>query len=136
MNSAVEIMEAVTSRGGQLWLDGELLRYRLPVNMESLVDTLRTHKPEIVELLSSRPAMPAGVRLLSYRPKEPPVALGNGETVIDSKRFVQATMRQLEAKLCGASGWNYGWRSLPELLERLAAVGCIVALDNPRKALQ
>jgi hypothetical protein len=58
MNSAVEIIEAITSRGGQLWLDGELLRYRLPANMGPMVDTLREHKPEIIGLLKSRPDSP------------------------------------------------------------------------------
>jgi hypothetical protein len=133
---AIEILDTVSASGGLLWLEGDKVRARLPESLRPLVSAIRARKPEIIELLAQRPVMPEGIRLVSYRPKEPPVKLSPCETVTNVERFVQATLRQLEAKLCGASGWNYGWRSLPELLDRLAAVGCIVALDNPRKALQ
>lgn len=137
MNSAIEIFDTISAHGGQLWLvDGDRLRYRLPENLKPMVDVLREFKPQIVELLSQRPAMPVGVRLVSYVPITTPVRISQCETVMDIGRFVQSTLRQLAARLNGESGWRYGWRSLSELLARLAAVGCIVALDNEKAMLQ
>lgn len=135
MNSAVEIVEAVTSRGGQLWLDGELLRYRLPANMGPMVDVLREHKPEIIEILAQRPAMPAGVRLICWDPKAAPVQLSECSTITDVDLFIRTTLMQLAARL-GGKGWMDGGWGLAGLLARLEACGCIVALDDPRKALQ
>ncbi|MHB2006835.1 MAG: hypothetical protein ACYCOX_02175 [Acidobacteriaceae bacterium] len=135
MTSAVEIVEAITSRGGQLWLDGQLLRYRLPATMGPMVDTLRTHKPEIVELLEQRPVMPLGVRLLSYQPKEPPVKLSQCETVVDTGKFIQSTLRQVDARLHGKK-WLAGNLPLSGLVERLAAVGCVIELADRKAMLQ
>ena len=136
MNSAIEILDTVSAAGGQLWLEGDKVRARLPESLRPLVRMIRERKPEIVELLAQRPAMPAGVRLVSYAPATPPVKLSRCETVVDTSRFIQSTLQQLGAKLNGECGWHYGWRSLSELLTRLEAVGCEVALDDPRKALQ
>jgi hypothetical protein len=44
-------------------------------------------------------------------------------------------LRQLAAHLNG-EGWQDGGWGLSGLLERLAACGCVVALDDPRKAIQ
>jgi len=41
----------------------------------------------------------------------------------------------LEAALTGLT-WQSGNWGLSGLLERLAAVGCVVALDDPRRMLQ
>jgi len=129
-------METIDNAGGQLWLvDGERLRYRLPENLAPLVEVIRERKPEIVELLTQRPAVPAGVLLLSWNPKTAPVRLSEGSTVSDVDRFIRTTLRQLEAALEGRS-WQAGNWGLYGLLERLAAVGCVVALDDARRILQ
>lgn len=133
---AAEILDTVSAAGGLLWLEGDRVRARLPESLRSLVNVIRERKPEIVELLSQRPAMPHGVRLVRYGPKQPPVQISCCETVVGVERFIQSTLRQLAARLNGESGWRYGWRSLSELLARLAAVGCIVALDDKKAMLQ
>ena len=136
MNSVIEILDTVSAAGGQLWLaDGERLKYRLPANMEPMIDTLRAHKPEIVEALAQRPAMPAGVRLVCYAPAAPPVMLSRCETVVDTEKFIRTTLRQVDARLSGKDWLDGGW-GLSGLLTRLEACGCVVALDNPREALQ
>jgi hypothetical protein len=58
-----------------------------------------------------------------------------GSSVTDVNRFIRTTLCQLEAALEGRS-WQAGNWGLSGLLERLEAVGCVVALDNPRRALQ
>lgn len=136
MTSATEILHTVQSHGGQLWLvDGERLRYRLPESLRPMVDVLREHKSEIIELLAQRPAMPAGVRLVSWSPKAAPVQLSRCETVTDTDKFIRTTLMQLTARLSGKDWLDGGW-GLSGLLARLEACGCRVALDDPREVLQ
>jgi hypothetical protein len=136
VTSATEILQTINVAGGQLWLvDGERLRYRLPQNLAPLVEVIRERKPELVELLAQRPAMPAGVRLIHWEPQAAPFRLSECSTVTDVDLFIRSTLMQLEAALEGRS-WQAGNWGLYGLLERLAAVGCVVALDDPRRALQ
>ncbi len=136
MNSAIEILDTIAAAGGQLWLvDGEKLRYRLPESLRPLVSTLRERKPELVELLAARPMMPPGTRLLSYAPVTSPVRLSQSETVIDTGKFIESTLRQVDARLHGKD-WLAGNWPLSELLARLAAVGCVVELENGKAMLQ
>ena len=86
-------------------------------------------------MLAQRPAMPAGVRLIHWEPKAAPVRLSECSTVSDVDLFIRSTLMQLEAALEGRS-WQAGNWGLCGLLDRLAAVGCLVALENPRRALQ
>lgn len=79
--------------------------------------------------------MPPGVKLVQWQPKAAPVRLSPCSTVTDVERFIRQTLMQLQAALEGQT-WQSGNWGLSGLLERLAAVGCVVALDDPRRALQ
>ena len=83
----------------------------------------------------SLPSMPPGVTLVSWNPKPAPIRLSQCETVTDTEKFIGSTLMQLEASLEG-QGWKAGHWGLCGLLERLASVGCIVALDDTRRLLQ
>jgi len=124
-----EILENVEAVGGQLWVVGDMLRMRLPESSRPLVEQIRMWKPDIIDLLATRPSMPAGVRLIRWEPKPPPVQLSRYETVTDVDRFTRSTLLQVEARLQGNS-WLAGNWTLSTLLDRLAAVGCHVALDD------
>lgn len=130
---AIEILETVSAAGGQLWLEGDKVRARLPESLRPLVNAIREHKPELVELLAQRPLMPSGVRLLAYEPVTAPFRLSLSETVLDTDLFIQSTLRQVDARLHNRN-FLAGWWSLSELLARLASVGCRVALED-RKAM-
>jgi hypothetical protein len=129
------ILAAVRETGGQIWVEAGNLKYRLPAEKSDLIPMMRELKSEILELLSERPAMPAGVRLVHWEPKADPIELPQGSVVTDVEKFIGTTLAQLDAKLNGKS-WQAGNWPLFTLIERLAACGCIVALDDPRKALQ
>jgi hypothetical protein len=129
------ILAAVRETGGQIWVEAGNLKYRLPAEKSDLIPMMRELKSEILELLSERPAMPAGVRLVHWEPKADPIELPQGSVVTDVEKFIGTTLAQLDAKLNGKS-WQAGNWPLSTLIERLAACGCIVALDDPRKALQ
>jgi len=132
---AIEIIETVSASGGQLWLEGDKVHARLPESLRPLVSVIREHKPEIVELLAQRPIMPLGVRLLSYAPVTAPFRLSRCETVMDTGRFIQSTLRQVDARLHGKDFLAGCW-PLSELLARLAVVGCHVALEDRKAMLQ
>jgi hypothetical protein len=135
MNSVPELIQAVESAGGRFMVDGGRLGIVPATAAVPLMVELREHKGEIIELLAQRPAMPAGVRLVSWNPKAAPVRVSQCETVTDTDLFIRSTLMQLEAALEGRS-WASGNWGLSGLLERLAAVGCAVAPENPRRALQ
>lgn len=129
------LLETVTARGGQLWSDGGKLKYRLAVEDADLLEAVRQAKPQILELLASRPAIPSGVRLLRWEPKDAPVQLSRCERVTGVYRFIEATLMQVDARLHDKR-WLAGNWPLSELIERLAAVGCMVEIENPKVMLQ
>jgi hypothetical protein len=129
------ILETVRQAGGALWVDGETLRYRMPKRLSPLVSAIRERKPELLDLLSERPAMPVGVRLISWEPKAAPVQISRCETATDVTRFAVSTIAQIDARLHDRR-WLAGNWPLSELLARLAAVGCVVELEDRKAMLQ
>lgn len=130
------ILEAVRENGGALWAEGGKLKFRLPAGKSDLIPAMQKLKSEILRLLSSeRSAMPAGVRLVRWQPVDAPVQLSECSTVTNVDLFIRSTLRQMEARLNGKD-WLAGNWTLSTLLERLAICGCVVALDDPTKALQ
>ncbi len=132
---ASEILRTVENVGGVLWVTGETLGYHLPESALSLVDELRTFKWELVELLSQRPTMPAGVRLVRWEPLSPPFKVNRWLTVLDTDKFIRVTLEQIDARLNGID-WKAGNWTLSELIERLEAVGVSVALARDSERLQ
>ena len=131
---AEEIIHQITSSGGQIWVEGDKVRARLPERLRPLVSVIHSLKPELIAELGRRPQMPAGVRLVSWQPKAAPVRLSECSTVTNVEKFISVTLVQLEASLCGRQ-WHAGW-PLSVLLERLVGVGVVVVLDDPKKALR
>jgi hypothetical protein len=135
MSAALELIRTVEANGGHLRVDGECLVIAPGEAAAPVIDELRQHKAELIVELARRPAMPAGVRLIRWEPKAAPVQLSECSTVTDVDLFIRTTLMQLEAALEG-KGWQSGNWGLSGLLARLEACGCVVALDDPRKALQ
>jgi hypothetical protein len=72
--------------------------------------------------------MPSGVRLLTWNLKQPPVAIETCSVVIDPALFASSTLEQLRIALENPKRW-VGW-TVPQLIDRLAQVGVIVALEE------
>jgi len=68
------------------------------------------------------PAMPQGIRLLHWVPKDPPLAITTWSVVNDVPQFIRTTLAQLEAALQGKN-WLAGNWSLRTLCERLEQAG-------------
>jgi len=135
MNSVSELIQTVESAGGRFMVVGDRLGIVPATVAAQVMEELRQRKLEIIDLLLQRPAMPAGVRLIRWEPKDPPVRLSPCETVEDVDKFIRSTLMQVEARLSGNDWLDGGW-GLSGLLARLEACGCVVALDDPRKELQ
>ncbi|HEV2491482.1 MAG TPA: hypothetical protein VG204_00255 [Terriglobia bacterium] len=74
------------------------------------------------------PPLPAGVKLVRYRPKEPPVAVAPISIVTDVDKFIQAYLRDLGHRLQHPA--THSCAPLPEILAKLAEVGLELTLDG------
>jgi hypothetical protein len=129
MSVAESVVERIEGAGGELGLNGERIRVRLPENAVHLLEELRAHKDEVLTLLRRReqiPAMPSGVRLISWKLKEAPIAIETCAIVTDPDLFARSTLEQLATVLSQPKQW-VGWTG-PHLINRLAQVGVIVSL--------
>lgn len=129
--NAEQIVENVEALGGTLFLAGERIRYALPPSAAALLKDIRVHKAGILALLRDRapiPHMPDGVQLLHWAPKTPPILLTQCAVVINTQRFIETTLQELDSALQGKN-WLAGNRSTRELVERLEQVGVHVAVN-------
>ena len=76
--------------------------------------------------------MPAGVGLVRWAPKKPPVVLEHRSVVIDVDKFIFTTLAQLQSRLEGKD-WLAGNWSVRDLVERLEQVGIKVEVDQRRQ---
>jgi hypothetical protein len=130
--NAVELLDAVENAGGSLVLNGSQIRYALPKRAAWLVPELKQNREELIGLLQevgTPPQMPPGVRLLTWKPKTPPVAIVSMGIVGNVDRFIVATLRELGARLEGKDFLAGNW-SGRELVDRLEQVGVSVTVEN------
>lgn len=128
MNAALEVVSRLEAVGGKLTLDGDRIRYSVPIGdgeARGLLAELRKHRSDVAALLQARtvtPAMPHGVRLLHWEPKPAPLVLTQYSVVTDVDQFIRMTLLELKAALAGKR-WQSGHRSVRELLDRLEQCG-------------
>jgi hypothetical protein len=92
-------------------------------------------RSEVAVYLKARraiPPMPEGIRLISWNLKDPPVAIEMCAVVTGPALFAKTTLEQLRVALENPKRW-VGW-SIPQLIDRLAQVGVIVALEATESA--
>jgi hypothetical protein len=131
-----ETVGMIEAAGATFRLDGEKVRVRYcnEEQRKELTDKiafLRDHRAEVAAFLKIRgtiPTMPPGVRLIHWCPKESPIAIESCAVVTDTARFVRTTLEQLRMALAQPKRW-VGW-SVPQLVDRLAQVGVLVAVDS------
>jgi hypothetical protein len=130
--TALEVLHAVKKAGGSLALNGGQIKYTIPKRDVWLVPELKQNREELIELLTggrTSPLMPPGVRLVKWEPKTPPVALVRMGIVSNVDKFIDATLRELRARLEGKDFLAGNW-SLRELVDRLEQVGVHVQVER------
>ena len=136
---AEAVIETVVNAGGELILSGDRIRYKIPKNYpgkEHILDQLREHKDEVLQILRKReeiPAMPPGVLLIRWEPKPAPLLLARYAVVTDVVRFISITLLELEAALAGKR-WQAGHWSVRELVDRLEQCGVYVQIERVEPA--
>lgn len=131
-----EALGEIEQAGVGLRLDGERVRIRFlkleqREELAQHIACLRAHRDEVAKVLKCRlsiPRMPSGVTLAEWNLKPPPVGIEMSAVVTDPNLFARTTLEQLRLALAKPKRW-VGW-SVPQLLDRLAQVGVIVALDT------
>lgn len=155
--NAPGLIRTIEAAGGVLTLKGDRIQYELPEDHASMVEVLRQHRAEVIQVLRDReraladhttrcsdleaalektiqsgpPPMPEGVSLLEWAPKVAPVAIERWTVVNDVPKFVRATLVQLRAAMEGKN-WLAGNWSIRDLVERLEQVGVKVSVEVPR----
>jgi hypothetical protein len=135
MSAALELIQVVEAAGGRFKVDGDQIKIFPKGVADPLLEELRQHKQEIIELLSQRPKVPPGIKLICWEPKVAPVKISRRSMVTNVEGFVRTTLAQLDAQLRGWT-WLAGSWGVQGLIDRLAAVGCVVEIDDPGRALE
>ena len=84
----------------------------------------------LVKAPAQPPPLPLGVRLVSYKPKAPPVAVTVCSVVTDVPKFIEHWLAELAARLHAPIQIRAG-DSVFELLSKLADCGLELALEWP-----
>jgi hypothetical protein len=137
--AVVQTLMEVETLGVELRLEGNKVVMRFPSvelrnELNGQLALLRSHKNAVSLFLREReavPTMPPGVHLVSWELKEPPVAIETCAVVTDTALFAKTTLVQLRTALANPRRW-VGW-SIPQLMDRLAQVGVVVALESKRE---
>jgi hypothetical protein len=130
--TVTEVVSAVEEAGGALALNGSRIKYAIPKRAAWLVPELQQQREGIVALLQRRaalPPIPAGIRLVRWAPKQPPVVLEHCSVVNDVEKFARYTLEQLGHALEGRN-WLAGNWSIRDLVERLEQVGVKVDVNR------
>jgi hypothetical protein len=130
-----DVVAEADAMGVELRLEDGKVKASFPAHKECemapLLEQLRANRDELVEVLRERdiPDLPPGVKLISWKPKQPPVMLNRYSVVTDCALFAKATLRQLAAALAGKE-WLAGNWSIAELVNRLREVGVVVEVQH------
>ncbi len=90
----------------------------------------KASKPTKQEAAQCPYRLPDGIRLLSYSPKEPPVAVTVCSVVIDVPKFIQQTLGELDRRVNGSTPMKAG-DSIQALFAKLEDCGVEVSLIYP-----
>jgi hypothetical protein len=128
-----DVITEAAALGVKLRLDGRKIQAAVPrgqmARFRPTVERLRANREELRRVLQQQttlPNMPAGVRLIEWNLKQPPVLIESNGIVIDPNLFGRRTLEDLGRALSN-DAW-VGW-SVPQLVDRLRQVGIVVELN-------
>lgn len=143
MSATASPIDRLRELGGELFLRGDVIRYRIPAgnpearevlaeirkDREAVAAALRDQESKPPSLEQVQAALPAGVRLVSYQPKEAPFAVAPVSVVTDGGQFFRAYLRDLKARVKKPEG--YHCPPLADILSKLADAGLELQIEKP-----
>lgn len=113
MTPAVNPIDRLQELGGEVFLVGDRMRYRIPADepeARQLIAEIRQDREAIIALLRDRESqapsheevkamLPPGIRLRSYEPKAAPFAVAPVSVVTDAGKFYRSYLRDLACRL-------------------------------------
>lgn len=142
MSTLTSPLDRLRELGGELFLAGEHIRYRIPAasaEARSIIAELRQSRDAVRQLLqdqASKPpsreeveaALPPGVRLLRYQPKVAPFTVAPVSVVTNAGAFYRTYLRDLKARLETPEGWCCP--PLADILGKLADAGLELQIER------
>ena len=102
-----ELIAEFEGAGGVLSLEGDKIFCEIPPAIpDEALEELRAIREQVKVVLRERqlsrpPALPSGVRLIAWQPKDPPIVLTRWSIVTNVPTFVETTLRQLQHAIAG-----------------------------------
>jgi len=140
--TAFDVLDRLADLGCAVRVEGEKLKVRGPdlPEVPPLVSELRARHEEAISILRERQcrpptleevkaALPAGVRLVSYQPKEAPFAVAPVSIVADAGKFLRAYLRDLNWRLEHPDG--HAAPPLADILSKLGDAGLELKIGKP-----
>ena len=132
--SAGDIIDRLAALGCMVRTEGEKLKVRGPnlPEVAELVSALHARRDEALALLRDREStppslqevqamLPAGVRLVSYEPKQAPFTVAPASVITNAGKFYRSYLADLERRLAKPEG--YHCPPLTDILSKLADAG-------------
>ena len=139
--TAFEVIDRLAELGCAVRVEGERLKVRGPnvPEVPALVSELRARRQEAIYILRERQsqppslkevkaALPPGVRLVSYEPKEAPFAVAPVSVVTNAGAFYRAYLSDLAWRLEHPDG--HAAPPLADILAKLADAGLTLTADG------
>lgn len=142
MSALASPIDRLRELGGELFLHGDTIRYRIPADRpeaRELLAEIRKDRETFIALLrdgEKRPPslqevqamLPAAVRLVSYHPMQPPFAVAPVSVVTDAGKFFDAYLRDLRWRV--EHPHSYAAPPLADILAKLADAGLELTLER------
>lgn len=143
MSTTANPIDRLRELGGELFLQGDVIRYRIPAHSpeaHELLAEVRKDREAFKALLQDRESkppsleevkavLPPGVKLVNYEPKQAPFAVAPVSVVTNAGRFFRAYLRDLRWRLEHPEG--YAAQALPDILAKLADAGLELKVKIP-----
>jgi hypothetical protein len=140
--SAIDVLDRLAAIGCAVRIEGEKLKVRGPnlPEVAALVSELHARRDDAITILrdtGNRPpsveeiqaALPSGVTLVSYQPRQAPFDVAPVSVVTNAGRFFRAYLRDLKWRLDHPDG--YAAPPLTDILSKLADAGLELKIGRP-----
>ena len=141
MSAVANPIDRLRELGGEVFLDGGRLKYRIPDTPEAneVIEEIRQNREAIREMLSEqaskppsleevRAILPPGVKVASYEPKQAPFAVAPVSVVTNAGRFYRTYLADLRERLAKPDG--HSCPSLADILAKLADAGLQIEVGS------